>query len=231
MQQQEKAKEESSTTAINLTHVAQVALSTVLSPSAAKSTPGHKGKALVQDCFGWGGVSDKIFVLNGRTAGRAGLVGPYETYRSDKNFKAVFKRILGSSNHKMNPEKWINGVLSYSGVAIEETTLPVMVGREHPITGGFCLDCSVRGFGKHGSCIGDDYTDLGIAAEIKDNLCTACPRNLRYIGYRRGESDPPEGTTHEHLIRSIDVALVDVLRRQIDRHIPAPSDLTQSGAP
>lgn len=48
--------------------------------------------AHTQSCLEWGGVSDKVAVLDGDIAGEALFRGPYDTYNDD----AAFKRVLGT---------------------------------------------------------------------------------------------------------------------------------------
>jgi hypothetical protein len=171
-------------------------------PVGTMAVDGVGPGAQVQSCLDWMGVSDKILLLNGRKAGRAGIQGPFATYHSPEDFLRVKTKVVTEAkNGMMNPEKYYKHVLEDSDVLMTRTYLPVLVGRNHPLTGLFCLDCSRSGFDNGGACIRDLVpTTDSLPAPALGMMCIACPRNLKYAGYRWTNSKPVPNMTMESIM-------------------------------
>jgi hypothetical protein len=171
-------------------------------PVGTMAVDGVGPGAQVQSCLDWGGVSDKVLLLNGRKAGRSGIQGPFSTYHSPEDFLRVITKVVTTAkNGMMNPEKYYKYVLEDNDVPMTKTHLPVLVGRNHPLTGLFCLDCSRSGFDSGGACIrGLVQTTDAQPAPAAGMMCTGCPRNLKYAGYRFANSKPVPNMTVQSIM-------------------------------
>ena len=73
------------------------------SVSRSKTINVHVPTAHTQSCLEWGGVSDKVAVLDGDVAGEALFRGPYDTYIDDTAFRRVLSSILPPNPRSEGP--------------------------------------------------------------------------------------------------------------------------------